>query len=140
MFKKFKRLKNSNDLSAFFLSTSGECVSRSSGDIKAMLDKNVTGFGAHGRKTDLLFVGGKHELCSCEFKAQSAGSTKFQTQRLKNIRLNRAIVESNFKVLERRRQVIYMDFSGNTTCGKNQTLLASRFIAHSLTLFLIPKQ
>ncbi|KAI8360489.1 hypothetical protein B0O80DRAFT_494656 [Mortierella sp. GBAus27b] len=92
-------------------SRSGECVSKSSSTIQVELEDTVTGFGTQGRKADLLFVGGKHELSNFEFKSESAGSTKFRTQRLKNIRLNRAIVEGHYKIRGSRGHLFFMDFS-----------------------------
>lgn len=61
-------------MSGEILTKSGEYVSRSSSDIKAILEKNVRGFGAHGRKTDLLFVSGKHELSRARARRSSMRS------------------------------------------------------------------
>ncbi|KAG0226710.1 hypothetical protein BGX31_007189 [Mortierella sp. GBA43] len=116
--KGFQGLRSFGVPSSIVPSISGECVSKSSSTIQVELEDTVTGFGTQGRKADLLFVGGKHELSNFEFKSESAGSTKFRTQRLKNIRLNRAIVEGHYKIRGSRGHLFFMDFSGITTFWK----------------------
>ncbi|KAI8345138.1 hypothetical protein B0O80DRAFT_504581 [Mortierella sp. GBAus27b] len=90
----------------------GECVSESSRMAKEILNNDIGGFGKHGRKSDLLLVAERHELSNVEFKVQNAGPTCFTMQHLKNIRLNRAIMESHFNITRSRGRLLFMDVCG----------------------------
>ncbi|KAK3806734.1 MAG: hypothetical protein J3Q66DRAFT_445300 [Benniella sp.] len=87
---------------------SGECVCKASQRVRSKLDgelgdseKQDSGkhdSGKHGRKVDLIFSGGTYELSNFEFKVDKSNTCKeCILQHLKNIRLNRAIMETLFK-------------------------------------------
>ncbi|KAK3806997.1 MAG: hypothetical protein J3Q66DRAFT_418774 [Benniella sp.] len=98
---------------------SGECISKASRVMKKALDKEIGGFGPHGRRVDLLFFGDKKELCNVEFKSTEKKERDCLIQFLKNIRLNRAIMEFQFKMTGVRTALLYMN-----VCGWKGTLYA----------------
>ncbi|KAF9086045.1 hypothetical protein BGX29_001645, partial [Mortierella sp. GBA35] len=91
---------------------SGECVSEATKSVKAKLDGEFNDFGAFGRKVDLLFHMDGQELANIEFKLEEATRTTVQVQHLKNIRLNRAIMESHATASGVRPPIVFMEIQG----------------------------
>ncbi|KAF9091263.1 hypothetical protein BGX23_005360, partial [Mortierella sp. AD031] len=91
---------------------SGECVSEATKSVKAKLDGEFNDFGAFGRKVDLLFHMDGQELVNIEFKLEEATQTAVQVQHLKNIRLNRAIMESHATASGARPPIVVMEIQG----------------------------
>ncbi|KAG0247935.1 hypothetical protein BG011_000706 [Mortierella polycephala] len=91
---------------------SGECVSESTKAVKALLDEEYNDFGTFGRKVDLLFHAHGQELANLEFKVAEATQLDIETQHLKNIRLNRAIMESQYEASVVKSTVLFLDFQG----------------------------
>ncbi|KAF9273295.1 hypothetical protein BGZ68_001638, partial [Mortierella alpina] len=92
---------------------SGECVSQSSKDIKAMLDDEYDEFGTFGRKVDLIFHANGTELSNLEFKVTETPEADIQIQNRKNIRLNRAIMKSQQDACEGiKSPILFFDFQG----------------------------
>ncbi|KAF9406855.1 hypothetical protein BGZ76_006246, partial [Entomortierella beljakovae] len=88
---------------------SGECVSKSSKEIKAILDEEFDDFGKFGRKVDLSFLAYGQELANCEFKTGNTSDLDIELQNRKNIRLNRAIMEGHKSSCDVRLDMLYMD-------------------------------
>ncbi|KAF9960952.1 hypothetical protein BGZ65_011468 [Modicella reniformis] len=78
---------------------SGERVSKSSKAAKLIMDEEFKDSGKYGRKVDLLFHVGDQELSNFEFKVGGVSPNANEVQRLKNVRLNRAIMEENRRSL-----------------------------------------
>ncbi|KAF9160465.1 hypothetical protein BGX21_003077 [Mortierella sp. AD011] len=90
----------------------GECVSDSSKKVKSILDEEFDEFGKFGRKIDLTFYSGEYELANCEFKLPDAPEIDVKIQNRKNIRLNRAIMESHLEASGLKLNVLYFDYQG----------------------------
>ncbi|KAF9999278.1 hypothetical protein BGZ65_005340, partial [Modicella reniformis] len=91
---------------------SGERVSASSRAVKGLLnDEFGSDFGTHGRKVDFLFHSMNFELANFEFKATNLKSL-CNVQHLKNVRLNRAIMEDCFAVAGLREPILFIDAAG----------------------------
>ncbi|KAF9991590.1 hypothetical protein BGZ79_004251, partial [Entomortierella chlamydospora] len=88
----------------------GECVSDSSKKVKSILDEEFDEFGKFGRKIDLTFYSGEYELENCEFKLPGAPDIDVKIQNRKNIRLNRAIMESHLEASDLKLNVLYFDY------------------------------
>ncbi|KAF9087333.1 hypothetical protein BGX27_002956, partial [Mortierella sp. AM989] len=91
---------------------SGECISESSKEVKAILDEEFDDFGRFGRKVDLSFLAYGQELANCEFKTGNTSDLDIELQNRKNIRLNRAIMESHKSSCDVRLDMLYMDIQG----------------------------
>ncbi|KAF9968593.1 hypothetical protein BGZ73_009219, partial [Actinomortierella ambigua] len=92
---------------------SGECVPESTKAIKAVLDEEYDEFGTFGRKVDLLFFHAHgQELANLEFKVAEATQSEIEIQHCKNIRLNRAIMESQCKASGVKSTLLFLDFQG----------------------------
>ncbi|KAF9410723.1 hypothetical protein BGZ76_005479, partial [Entomortierella beljakovae] len=91
---------------------SGECVSESSKEVKAILDEEFDDFGKFGRKVDLTFLANGIELANCEFKITDTPDAEVELQNKKNIRLNRAIMESHKTSCGKRLDLMFMDVQG----------------------------
>ncbi|KAF9957986.1 hypothetical protein BGZ70_009354 [Mortierella alpina] len=92
---------------------SGECVSKSSKDIKALLDAEYDDFGSFGRKVDLTMHAHGLELANLEFKVGEAKDLDIKIQNRKNIRLNRAIMEAQHEACGGiKSPILFFDFQG----------------------------
>ncbi|KAF9391939.1 hypothetical protein BGX21_011121 [Mortierella sp. AD011] len=91
----------------------GECVSESSKSVKAILDEEFDDFGKFGRKVDLIFCADGLELANCEFKIADATDMDVKIQNRKNIRLNRAIMESHKSTCGARMNMLYFEVQGS---------------------------
>ncbi|KAF9578377.1 hypothetical protein BGW38_005854, partial [Lunasporangiospora selenospora] len=91
---------------------SGECVPESTKAVKAVLDEEYDEVGTFGRKVDLLFHAHGQELANLEFKIAEATQSEIEIQHRKNIRLNRAIMESQHKASGLKSALLFLDFQG----------------------------
>ncbi|KAG0340410.1 hypothetical protein BG004_006418 [Podila humilis] len=90
----------------------GECVSDATKDFKAILDEEYEEFGTFGRKVDLIFHANGQELANLEFKVAEAAEMDIEIQNRKNIRLNRAIMESQSANCDVKSTILFLDFQG----------------------------
>ncbi|KAI8363334.1 hypothetical protein B0O80DRAFT_11415 [Mortierella sp. GBAus27b] len=65
-----------------------------------------------GRKVDLLFFRRNIELGNIEFKCANPRPSEIRRQHSKNIRINRAIMESHFNAYDQRYEMMFMDIQG----------------------------
>ncbi|KAI8602429.1 hypothetical protein EDD21DRAFT_75566 [Dissophora ornata] len=79
---------------------------------KSVLDEEFDEFGKFGRKVDLTFYSGEYELANCEFKLPGASDLDVKIQNRKNIRLNRAIMESHLEASGLKLNILYFDYQG----------------------------
>ncbi|KAF9962868.1 hypothetical protein BGZ65_007471, partial [Modicella reniformis] len=93
---------------------SGECVSPSIKKVKEALEKEHKDFGRYGSKVDLMFLDKDdgRELTNFEFKVDNLSLTIIRLQYLKNIRLNRAIMENQHMTSGIRPAIPFMCISG----------------------------
>jgi hypothetical protein len=78
--------------------SSGEWVSEATKEAKAELKNLIESFGSFGHHCDLLFVANGYDLS--------------QIQALKNIRLNKAILDQHYKILQKQDHVLFMSCRG----------------------------
>ncbi|KAF9404129.1 hypothetical protein BGZ94_004347 [Podila epigama] len=89
--------------------------------MKEMLAGNSPCFG---KKCDLLFLSKKLELANFEFKAAGKSTAVLESQRKKNLRLNRSILESLKEAGFEAPAMLYADFDGFSGTIYALTLMA----------------
>lgn len=95
-----------------------------------MLDEEYDEFGMFGRKVDLIFHAHGQELVNLEFKVAEASQLDIEIQNRKNVRLNRAIMESQHEACEVKSTVLFLDFQGNYR--KRKVLLNAHVFLYKL--------
>jgi hypothetical protein len=85
-----------------------------------------------GRKVDLLFYIDDIELANVEFKVQKTTPMEIKIQHLKNIRINRAIMEGQLKTCDARTSILYMDIQGTQLTTTRPRLLTALSDLHVL--------
>jgi len=91
--KPIANFNSSYFLSSIFFSNSGERALLSTREVLEALDEEYVGFSTAGRKVDLTFKIREAELSNLEFKTHSKPESCLELQHMKNIRLNRSVME-----------------------------------------------
>ncbi|KAG0197020.1 hypothetical protein BGX31_005040, partial [Mortierella sp. GBA43] len=87
----------------------GEAVSDSTKRLRRIIKSTAKEEPEYGRKVDLLFYVDRLELSNLEFKHQKTSNMEVKLQHLKNIRINRAIMEGQHQMCGTRSAIVFMD-------------------------------
>ncbi|KAG0199310.1 hypothetical protein BGX31_004349 [Mortierella sp. GBA43] len=90
----------------------GEAVSNCTKRLRRIIKSTAKEDPDFGRKVDLLFYVDRLELSNVEFKHQKTSNMDVKLQHLKNIRINRAIMEGQHQICGTRSAIVFMDVKG----------------------------
>lgn len=91
---------------------SGEAVSNCTKRLRRIIKSTAKEDPDFGRKVDLLFYVDRLELGNVEVKHQKTSNMDVKLQHLKNIRINRAIMEGQHQICGTRSAIEFMDVKG----------------------------
>ncbi|KAF9400777.1 hypothetical protein BGZ94_005388 [Podila epigama] len=104
--------------------------------MKLLLDSDSS---TSGRKCDLLVYSGKLELTNNEFKAEGCTAAVLESQRKKNMRLNRAVWEGLHKAGFEAPAILYLDVGGFVGTVNALVCFDGAFACHQVATLRYPQ-